>query len=92
MKHNLSISTKYLLTAVGSVLFVNAALPIIESISGFAQSAINAKISKMQMELEEANAEHQAAVELISPNDNGMAHAIGFSTTNNDKFEDEEED
>lgn len=63
---------------VGGAMFYAAIGPLIEQLSNMAQQAINRRIAKWQFDVEEQAAEHNAAMELIKPNDSNMTHAIGF--------------
>ena len=64
--------------AGGAVLFVSSLLPLCGSIVDLVQSAINAKINRMSLELELDRAEHKAAAEKIAPSP-AITQAIGFS-------------
>ena len=64
--------------AGGAVLFVSSLLPLCGSIVDLVQSAINAKIGRMQMDLELDQREAQAAAEKIAPSP-AITQAIGFS-------------
>ena len=64
--------------AGGAVLFVSSLLPLCGSIVDLVQSAINAKINRMSLELELDKAEHKAAAEKIAPSP-AITQAIGFS-------------
>ena len=83
-KHDFS----HLWIAGGAVLFVSAAMPIIDSVVTWISSAINAKINRMSMELELDKAEHEAAAEKIAPSP-AITQAIGFSVPS--EHDDEEE-
>lgn len=74
--------------AGGAVLFVSSLLPLCGSIVDLVQSAINAKINRMSLELELDKAEHKAAAEKIAPSP-AITQAIGFSVPS--EPEDEEE-
>lgn len=63
---------------VGGGLFYAAIGPLVESLSNMAQQAINCRIAKWQFDIEEQAAEHNAAMELIKPNDSNMTQAVGF--------------
>ena len=63
--------------AGGSILFVSAAMPIIDSVVTWISSAINAHINRMQIDLELDQKEAQAAAETIKPSPQ-MTQAIGF--------------
>lgn len=75
--------------AGGAVLFVSSLLPLCGSIVDLAQSVINAKINRMSLELEIDKAEHEAAVEKISPS-HAITQAIGFQVSEPD-YEEEYE-
>lgn len=75
--------------AGGAVLFVSAVLPLCSSLVDIVQSAINAKINRMSMELELDKAEHDAAAEKIAPSP-AITQAIGF-TVPSETYKDEEE-
>ena len=51
--------------AGGAVLFVSSLLPLCGSIVDFVQSAINAKINRMSMELELDKAEHEVPLKKL---------------------------
>lgn len=76
--------------AAGAVLFISAAMPIIGSIVDIIQSVINAKIGRMQMALELDQCEHEAAAEIIHPQ-NQPTNAIGFHIHDESDMEDDEE-
>ena len=84
-KHDFS----HLWIAGGAVLFVSSLLPLCGSIVDLAQSVINAKINRMSLELEIDKAEHEAAVEKISPSP-AITQAIGFQVSEPD-YEEEYE-
>ena len=81
-------NNKPLWIAGGAILFINIALPLLDSISSLIQSAINAKINRMQIDLELDQREAQAAAETIKPSP-AITQAIGFSLPS--ESEDEEE-
>lgn len=76
--------------AGGAVLFVSLLLPLCGSIVDLVQSAINAKINRMSMELELDKAEHEAAAEKISPSPQ-ITQAIGFHVPSEPEYEEEYE-
>ena len=76
--------------AGGAVLFVSSLLPLCGSIVDLVQSAINAKINRMSMELELDKAEHDAAAEKIAPSP-AITQAIGFSLPPEPEYEEEYE-
>ena len=63
--------------AGGSLLFVSAAMPLIDSVVTWISSAINAHINRMQIDLELDQREAQAAAEKIAPSP-AITQAIGF--------------
>lgn len=76
--------------AGGAVLFVSSLLPLCGSIVDLVQSVINVKINRMSMELELDKAEHDAAVEKISPSP-AITQAIGFGVPSEPEYEEEYE-
>lgn len=81
-----------LVIAAGAVLFVNAVLPLFGSVVDIVQSAINAKINRMQLALNLDQCEHKAAAEVIRPHSK-QTNAIWFSVddeTDYDEMEDDE--
>ena len=76
--------------AGGAVLFVSSLLPLCNSIIDLVQSAINAKIGRMQIDLELDQREAQAAAETIKPSPQ-MTQAIGFSVPSEPEYEEEYE-
>lgn len=83
-KHDFS----HLWIAGGAVLFVSSLLPLCNSIVDLVQSAINAKINRMSMELELDKAEHDAAAETISPSPQ-VIQAVGFHVPSEPEYEEE---
>ena len=83
-------NNKPLWIAGGAILFVNIALPLLDSISSLIQSAINAKINRMQIDLELDQREAQAAAETIKPSP-AVTQAIGFSVPSEPDDEEEYE-
>lgn len=63
--------------AGGAILFVSAAMPLIDSVVTWISSAINAHINRMQIDLELDQREAQAAAETIHPTST-TTNAIGF--------------
>ena len=84
-KHDFS----YLWIAGGAVLFVSAAMPLIDSVITWISSAINAHINRMQIDLELDQREAQAAAETIKPSPQ-MTHAIGFDVNPEPEYEDDD--
>ena len=76
MKHKDSLMPVYLFA--GGVLFYIIAMPCLDSISCVVQSACNRLVAKWQMDLNEAQAESNAAVEVIQPASQQNTNAIGF--------------
>ena len=72
------------------MLFISSLLPLCGSIVDLVQSAINAKINRMSMELELDKAEHEAAAETIKPSP-AITQAIGFSLPSEPDDEEEYE-
>lgn len=80
----------HLWIAGGAVLFVSSLLPLCVSIVDLVQSAINAKINRMSLELELDKAEHEAAAETISPSPQ-VIQAVGFHVPSEPEYEEEYE-
>ena len=76
--------------AGGSILFVSAAMPIVDSVVGWIASAINAHINRMQIDLELDQREAQAAAEKIAPSP-AITQAIGFHVDSEANSEEEYE-
>ena len=85
-KHDFS----HLWIAGGAVLFVSAAMPLIDSVVTWISSAINAHINRMQIDLELDQREAQAAAETIKPSPQ-MTQAIGFHVDSESDSEEEYE-
>ena len=85
-KHDFS----HLWIAGGAVLFVSAAMPLIDSVITWISSAINAHINRMQIDLELDQREAQAAAETIKPSPQ-MTQAIGFHVDSEPDYEEEYE-
>ena len=85
-KHDFS----HLWIAGGAVLFVSAAIPLIDSVVTWIASAINAHINRMQIDLELDQREAQAAAETIKPSPQ-MTQAIGFRADSEPEYEEEYE-
>lgn len=85
-KHDFS----HLWIAGGAVLFVSAAMPLIDSVVTWISSAINAHINRMQIDLELDQREAQAAAETIKPSPQ-MTQAIGFHVDSESNSEEEYE-
>lgn len=76
MKNKDSLIPVYLFA--GGLLFYSIAMPCLDSISCVFQSACNKLCAKWQMDLNEAQAESNAAVEVIQPAAHQNTQAIGF--------------
>ena len=76
--------------AGGSILFVSAAMPLIDSVITWISSAINAHINRMQIDLELDQREAQAAAEKIAPSP-AITQAIGFHVDSESNSEEEYE-
>ena len=76
--------------AGGSILFVSAAMPLIDSVVTWISSAINAHINRMQIDLELDKREAQAAAEKIAPSP-AITQAIGFHVDSESNSEEEYE-
>ena len=74
----------------GAVLFVSAAMPLIDSVITWISSAINAHINRMQIDLELDQREAQAAAETIKPSPQ-VTQAIGFHVDSESDSEEEYE-
>ena len=85
-KHDFS----HLWIAGGAVLFVSAAMPLIDSVVTWISSAINAHINRMQIDLELDQREAQAAAETIKPSPQ-VTQAIGFHVDSEPDYEEEYE-
>lgn len=85
-KHDFS----HLWIAGGAVLFVSAAMPLIDSVVTWISSAINAHINRMQIDLELDQREAQAAAETIKPSPQ-ITQAIGFHVDSEPEHEEEYE-
>ena len=85
-KHDFS----HLWIAGGAVLFVSAAMPLIDSVVTWISSAINAHINRMQIDLELDQREAQAAAETIKHSPQ-MTQAIGFHVDSEPDYEEEYE-
>lgn len=76
--------------AGGSILFVSAAMPLIDSVVTWIASAINAHINRMQIDLELDQREAQVAAEKIAPSP-AITQAIGFHVDSESEHEEEYE-
>ena len=73
-------NSKYLpiIIAASSIVFVNILLPVLDSLSSMAISAVNKKVNKWAIDMELDKREADAAAEIISPSP-AITQAIGFS-------------
>lgn len=71
-------SLKNLFIASGAVIFVNMALPMLDSLTNMAISAVNKTVNQWQLDMELDRREAEAAAEVIAPTPS-VSHAIGFS-------------
>ena len=88
--HHKHSPLSYLAVAGGTLLFYMCAIPLIDALSTWAQTAISAKVSKIQYTV----AQDQQEVEEIADriNGSGTVQAIGFKIDSNDcevEYEDE---
>ena len=74
--------------AGGSILFVSAAMPLIDSVVTWISSAINAHINRMQIDLELDKREAQAAAEIIKPSP-AITQAIVVNLPSKPEYEEE---
>jgi len=63
--------------ASGSVIFINMLLPLLDSLTSMAISAINKTVNKWSLDMELDKREAEAAAETISPA-GAITQAIGF--------------
>lgn len=87
MKHKDSLIPVYLFA--GGLLFYSIAMPCLDSISCVLQSACNRIVAKWQMDLNEAQAESNAAVEVIQPAAQQNTQAIGFDLNPQEEYDDD---
>lgn len=86
-KQNKSISP--LLVAGGTLLFYMCVIPIADALSTWAQTAIGAKVAKIQYVLAQDQQETEEIADRI--NGSGPANAIGFQVPNEYEVEYEED-
>ena len=70
---------------IGGAVVYSIALPLLESVGNLIQSAINCRIGRMQMDMEEQQCEHEAACEIIKPTEKNPTAAIGFDYQGNEE-------
>lgn len=66
-----------LIIAGGSIIFINMILPLLDSFTNMAISAVNKTVNKWQLDMELDRREAEAAAEVISPTP-AVTNAIGF--------------
>lgn len=88
----MSKNSKYLpiIIAASSIIFVNILLPVLDSLSSMAISAVNKKVNKWAIDMELDKREADAAAETISPSP-AITQAIGFSVPSEPEYEEEYE-
>lgn len=72
-----------LMIAGGAVIFINMILPLLDSLTSMAVSAVNKTVNQWQLDMELDRREAEAAAEVISPSPS-VSHAIGFSIPDDD--------
>ena len=72
-----------LMIAGGAVIFINTILPLLDSLSSMAISAVNKTVNQWQLDMELDRREAEAAAEVITPSPS-VSHAIGFSIPDED--------
>lgn len=70
-------SLKNLFVGGGAIIFVNMVLPMLDSLTNMAISAVNKTVNKWQLDMELDRREAEAVAELISPTP-AITNAIGF--------------
>ena len=66
-----------LMIAGGAVIFINTILPLLDSLTNMAISAVNKTVNQWQLDMELNRREAEAAAEVISPT-GAITQAIGF--------------
>ena len=72
-----------LMIAGGAVIFINMVLPLLDSLTSMAISAVNKTVNQWQLDMELDRREAEAAAEVISPSPS-VSQAIGFSIPDDD--------
>lgn len=75
-----------LIIAFGSVITVNMILPLLDSLTSMAMSAINKTVNRWQLDMQLDQAEAQAASEVIAPAPS-VTHAIGFALPTEENYD-----
>ena len=70
-----------LMIAGGAVIFINMVLPLLDSLTSMAISAVNKTVNQWQLDMELDRREAEAAAEVISPAGT-ITQAIGFHVPN----------
>lgn len=66
-----------LMIAGGAVIFINMILPLLDSLTSMAISAVNKTVNQWQLDMELDRREAEAAAEVIAPSP-AITNAIGF--------------
>lgn len=66
-----------LMIAGGAVIFINMILPLLDSLTSMAISAVNKTVNQWQLDMELDRREAEAAAEVISPT-GAITQTIGF--------------
>lgn len=77
IRYNKYEGLKELAIAGGSVIFINMILPLLDSLTSMAISAINKTVNKWSLDMELDKREAEAAAETISPT-GAITQAISF--------------
>ena len=72
-----------LMIAGGAVIFINTILPLLDTLTNMAISAVNKTVNQWQLDMELDRREAEAAAEVIAPAPS-VSHAIGFSIPDDD--------
>lgn len=78
---------KELAVAGGALIFVNMILPLLDSLTSMAISAVNKTVNKWSLDMELDKREAEAAAETIAPT-GSITQAIGFQIPN-ESYDDE---
>lgn len=88
IRYNKYEGLKELAIAGGSIIFVNMILPLLDSLTSMAISAINKTVNKWSLDVELDKREAEAAAETISPA-GAITQAIGFQIPS-ESYDDED--
>ena len=72
-----------LMIAGGAVIFINMVLPLLDSLTSMAISAVNKTVNQWQLDMELDRREAEAVAEVIAPSPS-VTHAIGFNIPDDD--------